>query len=255
LVLRRFCDYLTDTPRHKEADMATTDRTTAKRPPMTTLRKTAMYAGLFYLLSFISIPTLFLYGSLRGPNFAAGPGPANSTVILGAMLELIVALAGIATAVTLYPVVKRQGQARALGFVGSRTLEGSIIYIGIISLMSLVTLRQAGGGAAALASGPALVAQYYWTFQLGQSLMPAVNGFLIASLLYQSRLVPRWLPVLGLVGSTLLLVSTVGTAFSIWGPVASMTPLLGLPIAVWEFALGIYLTFWGFKPSPITVDM
>ena len=221
---------------------------------MTSTRKTALYGGLFYLLSFVSIPTLALYGAVRGANFIVGPGP-DAPAILGVLLELIVALAGIGSAVALYPVLKRVGARRALGLVATRILEGSIIYVGIVSLMSLVTLRQAGAGAGALATGHALAAQYYWTFQLGQSFMPAVNGLLIGTLLYQSRLVPRWLPTLGLIGSALLAVSTIGTAFGIWGPLASATPVLGIPIAVWEFALGIYLTFRGFKPSPITAGM
>ena len=234
--------------------MTITLRPPTKGAAMNSARKSALYGGLFYLLSFVSIPTLALYGVVRGPNFIVGPGP-DTPAVFGVFLELIVALAGIGSAVALYPVLKRVGEKRALGFVATRTLEGSIIYVGIISLMSLVTLRQAGAGAGALATGHALAAQYYWTFQLGQSFMPAVNGLLIGTLLYQSRLVPRWLPTLGLIGSALLAISTIGTAFGIWGSLAPMMPILGIPIAVWEFALGIYLTFWGFKPSPITAGM
>ena len=108
---------------------------------MNSLRKHSLVAGLFYLLTFVSIPTLALYRSVRGPNFVAGPGP-DTPVILGVLLEMVVALAGIGTAVALYPIVKRQGEARAVGFVASRVLEAATIYVGIVSLMSIVTLRQ-----------------------------------------------------------------------------------------------------------------
>src|ERR1700730_3277436 len=100
---------------------------------MNSLRKYSLAAGIFYLLTFVSIPTLVLYRSVRGPNFVVGPGP-DGPVILGVLLEMIVALAGIGTAVALYPVVKRQGEARAVGLVASRTLEAATIYVGIVSL-------------------------------------------------------------------------------------------------------------------------
>jgi hypothetical protein len=218
---------------------------------MTSLRKYSLAAGLFYLLTFVSIPTLALYRSVRAPNFVAGPGP-DTPVILGALLEMIVALAGIGTAVALYPIVKRQGEARAVGFVASRILEAATIYAGIVSLMSLVTLRRAGAGAGALFVGQGLAAQYQWTFFFSQSLIPAVNGVLLGSLLYQSRLVPRWLPVLAFIGAVLL----VGSWFAILaGFISAVSPaaaVAALPIAGWEFSLGVYLTFWGFKASPIT---
>jgi len=221
---------------------------------MNSLRKTALTAGVFYLLTFVSIPTLALYAAVRAPNFIVGPGP-DSPVFVGAFLEMVVALAGIGTAVVLYPVVKRQGQARALGFVASRTLEAATIYAGVATLLSIVTLRQTGAGAAALVTGQALAAQYYWTFLFGQSFIPAVNAVLLGSLLYQSRLVPRWLPTLGFIGAALLVVSWSSTLFGLLGPTTPASALFALPIAVWEFSLGIYLTFWGFKPSLITADM
>src|SRR6476620_998680 len=173
---------------------------------MTSLRKYSLAAGIFYLLTFVSIPTLALYRSVRGPSFVAGPGP-DTPVMVGVLLEMIVALANIGTAAALYPVVRRQGEARAVGFVASRVLEAATIYVGIVSLMSIVTLRQAGAGAGALATAQGLAAQYRWTFFFGQSFIPAINGVLLGSLFYQSRLVPRWLPVLGLFGAALLVTS------------------------------------------------
>jgi hypothetical protein len=221
---------------------------------MNSLRKTSLYAGLFYLITFVSIPTLSLYAGVRGPNFIVGPGP-DTPVIVGAILEIIVALAGIGTAVVLYPVVKRQGQSRALGFVASRTLEAASITAGAVTLLSIVTLRQAGVGAAGLITGQALAAQYTWMFHLSQSFIPIVNAVLLGSLLYQSRLVPRWLPSLGFVGATLLLAAWFAVLFGLIGPSSGPAAIAGLTIAAWEFSLGIYLTFWGFKPSPITADL
>jgi uncharacterized protein DUF4386 len=218
------------------------------------LRKYSLAAGIFYLLTFVSIPTLALYKSVRAPGFVVGPGP-DGPVLIGVLLEMIVAVAGIGTAVALYPVVRRQGEARAVGFVASRVLEAATIYVGIVSLMSIVTLRQAGAGPAALPTAQGLAAQYQWTFHFAQSFIPAINGVLLGSLLYQSRLVPRWLPVLAFVGATLLVVAWFAVLFGLFTSISPAAALAALPIAVWEFSLGIYLTFWGFKASSVSTRL
>jgi hypothetical protein len=218
---------------------------------MNSLRKYSLAAGIFYLLTFVSIPTLALYHSVRDPKFVIGSGP-DAPVILGVLLEMIVALAGVGTAAALYPVVKRQGPSRAVGFVASRTLEAATIYVGIVSLMSIVSLRRAGAGAAAVVTAQGLAAQYQWTFHFAQSFIPAVNGVLLGTLLYQSRLVPRWLQVLGLIGAALLVAAWFAVLLGFIAAVSNVSGLAAVPIAVWEFSLGIYLTFWGFRPSPIT---
>jgi hypothetical protein len=164
---------------------------------------------------------------------------------------MIVALAGIGTAVALYPVVKKQNEGVALGFVGSRTLEAATIFAGVVFLLSIVTLRQAGAGAAGLVTGHALVVLYNRTFLLGQGFIPAVNALLLGSLLYQSRLVPRVLPILGFIGAAVLVASDIGVLFSLWGQFSAVAALATLPIAIWEFSLGVYLVVKGFKPSPI----
>jgi uncharacterized protein DUF4386 len=176
-------------------------------------------------------------------------------VIWSAILEMIVALAGIGTAVMLYPVVKRQGETRALAFVGIRVLEAATIIAGIVIVMSMVTLRQAGAGPQALGAGQALAAMHKWTFLTGQGFLPAVGAVLLGSLLYQSRLVPRVLPLLAFIGAPLLTISFVATMFGFWTQVSPMSGLLTIPDAVWEFALGLYLIVKGFKPAPITADM
>jgi hypothetical protein len=241
--------------------MTTTTQPTRAKPtatkgvPMDSLRKTALVAGLLYVITFVSIPTLVLYGPvLSDPNYIAGPGP-DTPVIIGGILEVIVALAGVGTAVVLYPVVKRQNESAALGFVASRTLEAAAIVAGVVSLLSLVTLRQSGAGAGALPTGQALAASYNWFFLLGQSLMPVVNALLLGSLLYRSRLVPRILPVVGFIGAGLLLASDIAVLFGLWDRISAPSGLLAIPIALWEFLLGVYLIVKGFKPSPITAQM
>ena len=221
---------------------------------MNAARKYSLAAGLFYLLTFVSIPTLALYRSVRAPNFVVSGGP-DGPVILGILLEMIVALAGIGTAVALYPIVRRQGEARAVGFIASRTLEAATIYVGIVSLMSIVTLRQAGAGAGALATAQGLAAQYRWSFFFAQSFIPAINGVLLGSLLYQSRLVPRWLPTLGFVGAFLLVASWLAILAGAIEAISPVAAVAALPIAVWEFSLGVYLAFWGFRASPIIAGL
>src|SRR5207302_5444396 len=164
--------------------MTITDRTTAtKRAPMDSLRKTALIAGILYLLTFVSIPTLFLYDQVRhNPKYILGPGP-DTAVLVGGILEIIVDLAGMGTAIALYPVVKRQSEGRALGFVGARTLEAAGILAGVACLLAIVSLRQAGAGAGALVTGQTLAILYDRIFLLSQDLMPVLNALLLGSLL------------------------------------------------------------------------
>jgi hypothetical protein len=233
----------------------TTDQTTATRPlPTTSLRKTALIAGLLYLLTFVSIPTLALYGSVHDPNYIIGPG-SNSPVLVGGVLEVIVALAGIGTAVVLYPVLKRQNEPAALGLVGSRVLEAAGILAGVACLLTIVSLREAGAGSGALVTGQALVALYDRINLLSQSLMPVVNDLLLGYLLYKSRLVPRVLPVLAFIGAPLLLVADAAVLFGVVERVSALPAIAVLPVALFEFSLGVYLTVKGFRPSPITAGM
>ena len=163
-------------------------------------------------------------------------------MLVGGILEVIVALAGIGTAVTLYPVVKRQNEGVALGFVTARVLEAGMIFAGVFSLLSLVTLRQTGRGGRAKRlpwSPPARRSRGHdWTFLSGQSLMPAVNAVLLGTLLYRSRLVPRILPVIGLIGAPLLLASSIATLFGD-RPLPCSAAVAALPVAAWEFSLGV----------------
>jgi len=224
------------------------DTTRPAATPMAWSRKISLAAGVFYLLTFVSIPTLAIYSQVRAPGYIAGPGP-DTSVMGGAVLEIIVALAGIGTAVALFPVLKRQNEGFALGFVTTRVLEASVIFAGVASLLSIVTLRQAGVGADGLIVGQALVALYDRLFLVSQSLMPAFNALLLGTLMYRSRLVPRVLPVLGLIGAPLLLAGVIATLFGLIGRVSPLAGISALPIALWEFSLGVWLTVKGFNTS------
>ena len=230
----------------------------AKRVPMDSLRKTALVGGGLYLITFISsIPALFFLAPvLDNPDYIIGAGN-DTRVLFGCFLDLINAFACIGTAVALYPVVKRQNGSAALGFVTSRVMEAAIIVIGVVSLLSIVTLRQdlagtAGADAASLVTtGQSLVATRNWTFLLGPDLMAGINALLLGSLMYRSRLVPRVIPLLGLIGGPLLIVASTAIFFG----ASSMALIVVVPVAVWEFSLGVYLVAKGFKPCAITAAM
>jgi Domain of unknown function (DUF4386) len=217
---------------------------------MSPLRKTSLVAGVLYLLTFVSIPTLVLYVPVHGANYIIGAGP-DTAAIIGGILEIIVALAGIGTAVVLFPVLKRQNEAAALGLVAARILESGTIFVGVAFLLSIVTLRQAGVGAAGLVTGHALVVLYDRIFLLGQSFMPAICDLLLGVLLYQSRLVPRGLSLIGIVGAPLLLAGYIAVMFGLIGQHAPLAALSALLVALFEFSLGIWLIAKGFKPSAI----
>ena len=213
-------------------------------------RKTAFTAGVLYLLTFVSIPNLGLYGPVLDPKYVVSTG-SDTGVYFAAILDIVVALAGIGTAVVLFPVVKRQNEAIALGFVGSRILEASMIFAGVMFLLSLVTLRGSGIGPGGLVTAHTLVALYDQTLLVGQSFMPVVNALLLGSLLFRSRLVPRILPTLGFIGAALLVTSDIAKLFDVLGPTSTIAVLVAIPIALWEFSLGVWLIVKGFNRSAV----
>ena len=231
--------------------MIATRPTTADQRMVSPHRKTSLAAGVLYLLTFVSIPTLALYGPVRGANYILGAGP-DTGALVGAILEIIVALAGIGTAAALYPVLKRQNEGVAMGFIGSRTMEGAAIFVCVGCILSVVSLRQAGAGPDALVTSHALVTMYDRMFLLGGSLMPALNAVLLGTLLYRARLVPRVLPLLGLIGAPLLVAADLAVLFDLIGRTSTPALVTALPIALWEFSLGVWLVVRGFKPSAIT---
>ncbi len=215
---------------------------------VTSPRKIAMAAGVLYLLTFVSIPTLSLYRTIHEPNYIVGPGP-DTKVFIGVILEIIVALTGIGTAVALYPLLKRQNEGVALGLVGSRVLEAGTIFAGVAFLLSAVTLRQSGAGADALVTGRALVTLYDRIFLVGQGLIPAVNDLLLGYLLYKSRLVPRTLSIIGILGAPMLVAGHLSVLFGAIGQRDPSTFIFAVLVALFEFSLGLWLIFKGFNPS------
>jgi hypothetical protein len=211
---------------------------------MTASRKTSLTAGILYLLTFISIPTLSLYHEIHQPNFVLGSAPSTD-VVLGGMLELVMALACIGTALAFYPVLKKQNEMLALGFVAARILEATLIFAGVASLLTVLNLRSLGAEAQVVSRG--LVIFYDRLFLISQSFIPAVNGLLLGTLLYQTKLVPRILPIIGIIGAFTLVAGDVAVLYGIIDQHAPIAGLSAVPIALWEFSLGIYLVFKGFK--------
>ena len=227
---------------------------------MTSMRKTALVAGLLYLITFLSsIPAVFLQGPVfDNPNFILGGGGADTLVRFGALLDIVNGLTAIGTAVALYSVVKRQHEGLAIGFVSSRLFEAATLFIGIVCVFAIVTLRQTGAAGADPATlvtvQHSLLAIRDWTFVLGTG-VPALNAFLLGTLMYQSRLVPRAIPVLGLIGAPLFTSWIVGYIFGITEGGTAWHAIAVAPIFFWELSLGLWMTFKGFrKDAPLMVE-
>jgi hypothetical protein len=227
---------------------------------VTSIRKTALVAGICYLITFISsIPAYFLQEPLlTNPDYILGSG-SDTRVILGSFLDLVTAFAGIGTAVALYSVVRRQHDGFALGFVTTRVMEGAIIVVSTVALLAVVSLRQEGTtGAEATAltvMQRGLVDVRDWTFLLGPGLMPVLNALLLGTLMYRSRLVPRLIPTVGLIGAPILFSSTIGTMFGVNDTQSLWTGLATMPIFFWELSIGLWMTFKGFRTdAPILAD-
>src|SRR5215216_7741993 len=236
-----------------------TDRTAPSRKGVqVNPQKIARVTGVLFLITYItSIPAFFvLYAPVLGdPRYIVGAG-ADTSVSWGAFLEMITGLAGIGTAVALFPIVKRQNEAVALGYVASRTLEAAIIVVGIVSLLAVVTLRQDFAGAAGadeaslLTIGQSLLAVHDWTFLFGPGYMAGIgNGILLGYLMYKSELVPRRMALLGLIGGPLAVASATATLFGIYDQVSVWASIAIIPEFLWELSLGIWLTVRGFNPS------
>jgi hypothetical protein len=225
-------------------------------------RRISLAVGILYVLTFVSIPTLALYKPIKDDAGAFIMG-AGSTAALqwGAFSEVIVGLAGIGTAVVLYPVAKRISQTAALGFVAARLLETCLIFVSVASLLTVMTLRNDLAGAAGTDSasmvtiGHGLVATYNWVFLLSGSLMPVACDLLLGYMLYRSALVPRIFPIVALVGAPLLLASDIAVFFGAYSNVSPIAVLAAAPVAVFELSLGIWLIVKGFRLTPLIADL
>jgi hypothetical protein len=228
----------------------------ATRAPTDPMRHRARLAGVLYVLTFVSIPTLSLYKPVKDDvgAFLLGAG-SDTGVMVGALSEVIIGVAGISTAVVLFPVLKRQNQSAALGIVTARLVETSLIFVGAVCMLTVVTLRNdvigtAGTDPASLTiTGHTLVAVYTWTFLLSQSLMPVFVDLLLGYVLYRSGLVHRVLPMIAFVGAPLLLASDLAIFFGVYENVSPLALVAAIPVAVFELSFGGYLIVKGFKPS------
>jgi hypothetical protein len=225
---------------------------------MTSLRKTALAGGILYLLTFLgSIPAAILVGpALNDPSYVLGAG-ADQQVGLGAILELVNVFGLIGCGIVFFSVVRRVHEGLAIGYLATRLFEGAIITISVVSLLSIITLRQqvaAGAdGESLVPVASALVAVRNWALAIGANMAP-FNALMLGTALYRARLVPRWMPALGIVGAPILISFVVGLILGVAHPGTLFHLVAVLPFFVWELALGLWLTFKGFNESaPIVV--
>jgi hypothetical protein len=223
-------------------------------------QKIARATGVLFLITFVtSIPALLLFNPILKDNgystYINGSG-ADNQIFLGATLELLLIIANIGTALVLLPILKRQSEILAHGYVAARIMECVFIAVGILSMLAVVTLRQdaAGVDAATLGVvGEALVAIKDATFLLGPGFTVGVgNGLILGYLMYTSRLIPRRLTMFGLVGGPLVCISGILVMFGVLEFGGAGQFIFTIPEIIWEGAvLGIYLIVKGFKPAPI----
>ena len=228
---------------------------------MTSTRRLALAAGVFYLLTFaFSIPAFFLYEPvLTDPGYIVGSGGADTRIVLGAIFEVLTALTGIGTAVAVYPVIKRHSEAASLGFVTTRLYEAAVMVIGVTALLAIVSIRQDGVAAgsdpaATTAVGQMLVAVRDHTARLGPGFVPGLNALCFGYALYRSRLVPRIIPTLGLIGAPLFLASSLGLMLGLHGEQSVFAAIALAPIFFWELSIGLWMTFKGFDESASVLD-
>jgi hypothetical protein len=229
--------------------------TPAEAPP----RRLALIAGVLFVITFITaIAAMLLYEPvLNDPGYILGAG-ADTRIFVGASLELLLIIANVGTALALFPVLKRQNEGLALGYVAARVGECTFIAVGILSVLSIVTLRQDAAGADAdslLAVGQSLVAIHDWSFVLGPGFVVGVgNGLMLGYLMYRSGLVPRRMAMLGLVGGPLVCASGIAVMFGVFEAGSAGQVIATVPEMLWEASLGIYLIVKGFKPSARVLD-
>jgi hypothetical protein len=215
-------------------------------------QKRARVFGVLYLLTFLtSIPALLLYQPvLDDPAGYIASGGHDNQVLLGALLELLLIIANIGTAVVIFPIVRRKSEELALGYVTARLVECTFILVGIVSVLGIITLRQETAGATEGTVAYTLAAIKDWTFLLGPGWVVGWgNGLILGYLMYRSELVPRKAAWLGLVGGPLIILSGTLVLFGVDHPSGNLQGLATIPEFLWELFLGVYCTFKGFRPS------
>ena len=220
---------------------------------MTLDQRRARAFGVLYLITFVtSIPALILYEpALRHPVAFVAGGVNVNKIYLGALLELLLIIANIGTAVVIVPIMRRQFEELSIGYVAARIFECTFILVGIVAMLGIATLQQENAGGAEATVAYTLAAIKDWTFLLGPGWVVGWgNGLILGYMMYRTRLVPRRATWLGLIGGPLIIIT--GTAILFAGnhpssTLRSLQGLLTLPEAAWELFLGVYCTIWGFK--------
>jgi hypothetical protein len=221
------------------------------------MRKVALAGGIAYLVTFAaSIPQLKLFsGIIDDPSGFISGTSSNTSVLWGSWLEVITAAACVATAVALYPATRRISRTAAIGFVTTRVIEATLILVGVLGVLSVVTLKANFAGATGDAAGnlqmagETLVALRQWTFLLGPGLIAGFNALFLGYVMYRGRLVPRIIPTLGLIGAPLMFLTATATIFGAWEQTSIPSGLCTIPVFIWELSLGVYLTVKGFRQS------
>jgi Domain of unknown function (DUF4386) len=215
-------------------------------------QKRARAFGVLYLITFVtSISALLLHQPvLDDPvGYIAGAGH-DKQIFLGALLELLLIIANIGTAVVIFPILRRQNEELSLGYVTARLFECAFILVGILAVLGIVTLRQEAAGADEGTVAYTLAAIKDWTFLLGPGWVVGWgNGLILGYLMYRSGLVPRRMTWLGLVGGPLIILSGTLVMFGVDHPGGTLQGLATIPEGLWELSLGVYCTIKGFKAS------
>jgi hypothetical protein len=212
-------------------------------------------AGIWFLVTFVtSIPALLLYDPLlNDADYILGTG-AVARIQIGALLEIGLVISGIASALVFYPVLKRQSEVLSLGYVASRITESALIATGIVSVLSVLTLREdLSSTAVGLdTTGRALVAVHDATFLLGPAFCAGFgNGLLLGWMLYKSGLVPPRMALVGVIGGPIAFLGAVLVLFGAFDNTSAAKFLFTLPEIVWELFVGIYFTVHGYREEPL----
>jgi hypothetical protein len=217
-------------------------------------RRVASFTGWLWIITFVtSIPArLFFYAPVleHEGNYVTGAGTDAQTLIaIGAVLELLLIIANVGTAVVPYSIHKRVHEAGAVAYVTARLVECTFIAVGIVGMLAISSLRQAAPPGTDAAVGQGIFGVYEWTFRLGPGVFAGIgNGLILGWLMYRSGLVPPRLALFGLVGGPL--VSLVGVLVIV-GVIEPEGPVqvLVAPEFIWELGIGIYLIVKGYRAS------
>ena len=220
---------------------------------MTSFRRTALVCGLLYLLTFVgSIGAAFLVApALTDPAYILGPG-VDQQIGLGAILELVNVFGCVGCGIAFFSVIRHEHEGLAIGYFGTRLFEAAIITVGVLGLLSILTLRQqvaAGADGRTLvpvAAGFAVLRD--WATAIGANMAP-FNALMLGTALYRAKLVPRAIPALGLIGAPILIAFVIGMILGVAQPGTPFHAIAVLPFFIWELALGLWLTFKGFNES------